>query len=198
MAPRTAPPPSPRRLPDLYSVMPERKILDLAPARPDASPVDLFAAALANARQRTLAALEDVTQVELDWLPSPASNSIGTLLYHIALIEADWLYAEILEQPYPDAVLRRFPWGDRDASGRLTPIVGAPLDEHVERLAWVRQELERALEGMTEAEFRRRRHLPAYEVSPVFVAHHLLQHEAQHRGEIVVVRRLAQAAERSA
>jgi uncharacterized damage-inducible protein DinB len=37
---------------------------------------------------------------------------------------------------------------------------------------------------MTDDEFSRPRSLPAYDVSPAWVLHHLAQHEAEHRGEI--------------
>ena len=49
-------------------------------------------------RNRTLEILQDLTQQQLDWRPSENDSSIGSLLYHIALIETDWLYVEVLEQ----------------------------------------------------------------------------------------------------
>ena len=43
--------------------------------------------------KETLAALDETI---LDWEPYPGGNSVGTLLYHIAAIELDWLYCEVL------------------------------------------------------------------------------------------------------
>jgi uncharacterized damage-inducible protein DinB len=34
-------------------------------------------------------------------------------------------------------------------------------------------------------EFRRPRHLEQYDVTPQWVLHHLIQHEAEHRGQIL-------------
>lgn len=45
--------------------------------------------------------------------------------------------------------------------------------------------------AMTLADFRRPRALPSYDVTPEWVMHHLLQHEAEHRAEIGIVRALA-------
>jgi uncharacterized damage-inducible protein DinB len=42
------------------------------------------------------------------------------------------------------------------------------------------------------AEFRRVRALPAYDVTPEWVLHHLMQHEAEHRSQIGAVRRRAE------
>jgi uncharacterized damage-inducible protein DinB len=44
---------------------------------------------------------------------------------------------------------------------------------------------------MDYADFRRLRHLPKYDVSPEWVLHHLLQHEAEHRGQINLLKRKA-------
>jgi uncharacterized damage-inducible protein DinB len=50
---------------------------------------------LEDARARTLRVLSDMPPENID--RDLGGNSIGTILYHVALIEADWLYAEILE-----------------------------------------------------------------------------------------------------
>jgi uncharacterized damage-inducible protein DinB len=41
---------------------------------------------------------------------------------------------------------------------------------------------------MSLQEFRRVRVLPDYDVTPDYVLHHLMQHEAEHRGEIAMLR----------
>jgi hypothetical protein len=45
--------------------------------------------ALEDERKRTKARLEGLPSELIDWPPPFGENSIGTLLYHIALIEAD-------------------------------------------------------------------------------------------------------------
>ena len=39
-----------------------------------------------------------MTPEMVDWYPDAPLNSIGSLLYHIALIEAAWVVEEMLEQ----------------------------------------------------------------------------------------------------
>jgi uncharacterized damage-inducible protein DinB len=148
--------------------------------------------AIDDARRCTIATLEGITQQELDWTPPAGGNAIGTLLYHIAVIEADWLYVEVLEQPdFPPEVTALFPLDVREADGRLIPCSGLSLAEHLARLEATRALLHAAFRAMSPAEFRRVRHLRDYDVTPEWVLHHLMQHEAEHRGEIGMIRALA-------
>ena len=151
--------------------------------------------ALGDARRRTLDAVADTTPALLDWTPPVAGNSIGTLLYHIAAIEADWLLAEVLEQPdFPPDVLELFPLEVREEGGRLPPCLGLDRAVHLGRLEATRDRLLATFRVMTATELRRVRRLPAYDVTPEWVLHHLLQHEAEHRGEIGMIRTLARQA----
>jgi len=161
--------------------------------------------ALHDTRSRTLEELEGVTPAMVDWLPTPGhalrgasqppdgESSIGTVLYHLAGIEADWLYAEVLEQPeFPAEVVALFPHDVRDGQGHLSQVAGVSLEEHLQRLAVVRRLLLDVFEGMDLAEFRRVRVLPPYDVTPEWVLHHLMQHEAEHRSQIGALRAKAQ------
>lgn len=160
---------------------------------------------LHDTRRRTLEELEGVTPAIVDWLPTPdhalrgasqppdGESSIGTVLYHLAGIEADWLYAEVLEQPeFPPAVIALFPHDVRDGQGHLSQVTGLSLEEHLQRLAVVRRLLLDVFEAMELAEFRRVRSLPPYDVTPEWVLHHLMQHEAEHRSQIGALRARAQ------
>ena len=144
--------------------------------------------AFEDCRARTQEELENLTPAVIDWLPPHGESSIGTVLYHMALIEADWLYAEVLEQEYPAPVVALFPQSDRDSQGRLTQIQGIPLAEHLERLATVRNLVMEVFRPMSLADFRRARSLPYYDVTPEWVLHHLMQHEAEHRSQLAALR----------
>jgi hypothetical protein len=132
----------------------------------------------------------------VDWYPDLPLNSIGTLLYHIALIEADWVAVEILELREDPAELGGLlPWPDRSASGdgdgrALTRIDGGSLESHVERLAAVRAWAVERLASLTNTDLHRVRVLPDYDVAPDWVLHHLLQHEAEHRSHLALLRDL--------
>ncbi len=144
--------------------------------------------ALEDERKRTKARLEGLPSELIDWPPPFGENSIGTLLYHIALIESDWLYAEVLEQAYATAIASLFPYPVRDAQDRLTIVEGVPLAEHIMRLDAVREQVLRVFHSMPLSDFRRVRQLPDYDVTPEWVLHHLMQHEAEHRSEIAALR----------
>ncbi|HLF01076.1 MAG TPA: DinB family protein, partial [Anaerolineales bacterium] len=134
---------------------------------------------------RALAVLDPAI---VDWTPSLDRTAIGGLLYHLAAIEADWLYSDILETAFPPEVEALFPHEVRDEAGRLTSVTGLTLDQHLQRLDAVRVIFLNSLRGMTLAEFRRPRAMDDYDVTPEWVIHHLMQHEAEHRAEIAALR----------
>lgn len=153
-------------------------------------------AAMGEARERTKAALIGIDQATLDWQPPHGGNGIGTLLYHIAVIEADWLSVEVREEPdYPPELLALCPYEVRHAAGRLTVVTGLDLAAHLARLDAVRAQFLATFSAMSLADFTRIRALPQYDVTPQWTVHHLLQHEAEHRGEIGYNRLLAGPAE---
>jgi len=145
--------------------------------------VSRWLGAIQDARARSLECIDGIGPPALDWVRDD-ENTIGSLLYHIAAIEVDWLYVEVLEQPFPKEISERFPHDVREADGRLTHIEGLSLAEHLDRLVFVRELLVDAFEQITLADFHRARRLPDYNVTPEWVLHHLMQHEAEHRGQI--------------
>lgn len=144
--------------------------------------------ALQDTRMRTMEELENVTPAMIDWLPAEEESSIGTILYHIAAIEADWLYVEVLEQEFPAEVVALFPYEIRDEQGGLLQITGVSLEDHLNRLKLVRERVLDAYQQMDLAAFRHVRTFPHYDVTPEWVLHHLMQHEAEHRSQIGAMR----------
>ncbi len=150
---------------------------------------------LEDTRRETREALAGVAPAALDWTAAQGDNSSGTLLYHIGLIELDWLYTEVLDnRPWPEEVKLLFAASARDAQGHLSLLHGPALEEYLHRLDLVRQQLLAAFRDMTLEEFRRPRAFPQYRVTPEWVLHHLIQHEAEHRGHIQLMRSLAERA----
>jgi uncharacterized damage-inducible protein DinB len=151
---------------------------------------------LEETRRETKEALTGLTPAALDWTPAPGTeNSIGTLLYHISLIELDWLYTEVLEnQPWPKELKDLFAVAVRDAEGHLSTRQGVVLAEHLHRLDRTRLYLLKSFHDMSLEEFRRLRTFPQYRVTAEWVLHHLIQHEVEHRGQIQVLRSLAERA----
>lgn len=169
-----------------------REVLALAPIADDPE-VGRWLAALEDGRRETLRELETVTPAMVDWYPSAPLNSIGSLLYHIGLIEASWVSEEILGDPEASELQPLLPWPDREGPGEggqrhLSRIDGHTLEQHLERLAAIRSYVMDRLQPMTNEDFHRIRRLESYDVAPDWVLHHILQHEAEHRSHICWLR----------
>jgi DinB superfamily len=173
--------------------MPERRRLVLTPIGDDPE-VGRWLAALEDGRADTLKELAGVSAEMVDWYPTAPLNSIGSLLYHIALIEAAWVAEEILEVGEPDELAALLPWSDRESEGgvgnqrHLSRIDGLPLEQHIGRLAAIRRWVLEQLKPMTNDDFHRVRSFDDYDAAPDWVLHHILQHEAEHRSHIAWLR----------
>ncbi|HKZ69488.1 MAG TPA: DinB family protein [Anaerolineales bacterium] len=144
--------------------------------------------AFEDTRRRTKQTLSGLQPAHVDWTPSLERANIGSQLYHIAAIEVDYLHADILQANFTPEVEALFSHNVRDAEGRLTLLTNLPLADHVRRLDTVRAIFLSSLRGMSIAEFRRARRMSDYDVTPEWVIHHLMQHEAEHRAGIAALR----------
>lgn len=163
---------------------------DLAPVEGYAPLVGRFVAMLQDTRSRLFRDLDDLDEAHLDRSLPWSPNSIGTLLYHVAAIELDWTIADILEsEEFPDGTGDWFPVDVRDQDGRLSPVT-EPLRRHLERLAWVRGHLLDALRGLSDADIDRSvTNADDGSTNRIGrILHHLMQHEAEHRGQIGEIR----------
>ena len=146
---------------------------------------------LEDTRRETEKVLRDLDDAAMDWKPDWALHSVGTLLYHIPMVEYDWLYVEVMEHSpdddYPAAMLALFPHPMR-TDGALTRVSGVSLADHRARMAAVRDALLDVYRAMSLEDFRRVRAFPDYDVTPEWVLHHLYQHEAEHRAELAALR----------
>lgn len=67
-------------------------------------------------------------------------NTISTLLYHLAAIEVDWLFADIHEEDeFTPEIGDLFPYDVRQPNGDLTVLKGHSLDDHLHRFTEVRK-----------------------------------------------------------
>lgn len=132
--------------------------------------------------------LEDLEEPELDRRLDWAPNSIGTLLYHVAAIELDWTFSDLMETDvFPEGWEAWFPVDVRDDDGILTAVV-EPLERHLARLEWVRSHLLSVLRGMADADLERTVDPGEHQSGTSWILHHLMQHEAEHRGQIGEIR----------
>ena len=148
---------------------------------------------LEAARERLKERLVGLDVATLDF-ELPNENSIGTLLYHLADIEMSWLFEEVLETDrLPDEVAAMLTVPTRDKEGRLTQVNGRSLPQCLDLLNRTRRHLLDAFRQMTLADFRRVRHMDNYACTPEWVLHHLIQHETEHRGQMMAILTQAKA-----
>mgnify|MGYP005755662235 CR=1 FL=1 len=138
---------------------------------------------LEDVRSNLTKRLKGISQNELD-RKIGARQSIGSLLYHIAYVEAGWLYGEVMEKEAWDTEIEDlFPldgWPD----GNLVHVDGDTIEAHLYRLNKVRESLLSHFRSMSMEDWRRARVLDEYDVTPEWVIYHLIEHEAHHRGQI--------------
>ncbi|PYZ99235.1 damage-inducible protein DinB [Alteribacter lacisalsi] len=137
---------------------------------------------MSDVRRSLKEKLSDVPDELLDQREGKG-HSIGTLLYHIAIVEAGWFYGEVKQTDFDPDIKRLFPedgWSD----GKLTHVGGERLEAHFHRLNQVRNVFFDHFRTMTVEDWRRPRTLEDYDVTPEWVVYHLIEHEAHHRGQI--------------
>ena len=145
---------------------------------------------LEDSRKRTREELYELqlTDAELDASPPTGVNTIGAILYHLAVAEVQWIYDNLLQIPPPDSLAEILPYPVLDANGNLSTPRGWRIDSYLERMNAVRACTLAELKPMTPEQFRTPRfkmmEYGAVEFTPEAVIVHLAQHEAEHRGQI--------------
>ena len=74
------------------------------------------------------------------------------------------------------------------------PVRSYELAWYLSRLEDVRRRVLAAFRAMDLADYRRVRRLDYADITPEWTLHHLMQHEAEHRGELAALRARAEAA----
>ena len=164
----------------------------LTPAPATVPEVGVLLAVLHDARLRTLNRVKKISGLDA---VTVGHHSAGTLLYHIALIEMNWLYADVLEKAednFPAGARNWFPLDARGEEGHLSIVTGEPLERHLARLTWVRGLLDVTFTDMPLYDFRRPRVLNDHDVTPEWVLMHLALHEAHHEGQLALLGTSAQ------
>jgi uncharacterized damage-inducible protein DinB len=150
---------------------------------------------MADSRRRTKNWLEGISQEVIDWVPPDGVNTIGTLLYHIAAVEMEWLHFDVLGlDEYPPEVKDLLPYPAHDEQDNLTRVAGELLETHLERLDACREIFLKAFEEIDPHTFTHARETESSMVTPQWVVHLLAQHEADIRGQIGELRTRAEIA----
>jgi uncharacterized damage-inducible protein DinB len=161
-----------------------RLVLDPVADDPE---IGRWLSALDEVRRDTLAVVTDLSGDAVDRDPGDGGDTIGTVLYHVALIEADWVFSDVLDRE--SAIVHDlFPSDDRTQDGHLSQIRGESMAQHLDRLARTRAMVREELGAMSAEDFHRPRARDDYDVSADWVVFHLIDHEVEHRVRLTALR----------
>jgi uncharacterized damage-inducible protein DinB len=166
----------------------------IEPAPGFAGELGIWIASLDDVRRRTLEAVAALTPEELAWKPPGGGNSIGQLLRHIALVELDWVLTDLsrgeaLSKTAPPILLLDGPMADPGPQ---------PLEIFQAALDYARKETKTRLGRYGRDEIETSREYAGDGARRVFnvrwILLHMLDHEAQHCGQILALKRQMKAA----
>ena len=143
--------------------------------------------ALEEVRRDTLTVISALPADDVDRDLGDGGDSAGTVLYHVALVEVDWVFTDVLDQE--ERIPRDlFAHDDRVEDGHLTPVRGESLGQHLERLVTARTLVLDELRSMESSEYHRARSRERFDVAADWVVFHLIDHEIEHRVRLSTLR----------
>jgi len=143
-------------------------------------------------RHITVSAVEDLTVNELDYLNDPESNSIGSLLLHIAAAEVGYQAATFDKRVLNDE--EKQVWSTALALGEKArqEINGHDVDYYLSKLDQVRTKTLASLASRDDQWLDEQTSFGSdYRVNNYFKWFHVFTHEVNHRGQILLLRRQA-------
>ena len=176
-----------------------RRILT-PPAGYAATEAGLFVEQLDDQDRRLREDIQTMSAAELAWQPEPGLNSAVMLLAHIAIVEVHWIQIGPLAMADSDVAPVLGIGVDDDgmplAAGGLPPstLRDRDLGFYVDLQARARAHTKRSLASIGTADLDReitRRHpdgTPRAVINARWVLYHLVEHEAGHRGQILLLR----------
>ena len=136
------------------------------------------------ARRTTLGAVEGLTVAELDHLQDPASNTIGSLLLHIAAVEAWYQANTFAGREWTPAERARWGIAMDLGDGARQAIRGYPLEYYGGELEAVRTRTLQELRLRDDAWLALKGPFFDGEVNNYFKWFHVFEDEINHRGQI--------------
>jgi uncharacterized damage-inducible protein DinB len=135
--------------------------------------------------------VRDLTPEQLFWQPYEGGNSIGTLLLHLAGTEAYWVRERIGGEK-----LTREEWAEYGMEDypKLKSPEGKDVSFYFGKLDAMRERTRLALAKIKGSDLARPHQVEhegkTYTFSVRWVLHHLVDHEAHHKGQFAILRRL--------
>jgi GNAT superfamily N-acetyltransferase len=164
----------------------------------DQAAIAVFVAQLDDQTRRLLRTVEGLTVADLEWQPRPGRNTAGMLLEHIAQTEVFWMAVaagaatdrasgeratrDVLGLGLEDDGMPLAPGGRHPAA-----LAGFDLARYVEILQRARRYLKTVASSWTDAELATCGVYEGDEFAREWTLYHLLEHYAQHAGQLGLV-----------
>lgn len=171
----------------------EIKRLDLAPAAGVAPALGLYLSAMEEVREQLHEAVSGMTDAQLARRAVAGAHPIGALVLHIGEAEWWWIQCNVHGREMTDEDRRRAHWDVLEVA-QVFDGHGYSARYCLEAIDHIRTRTRTALASLTDADLYRTfavkmRSGPA-EASLRWILHHLVDHEAQHKGQILMLKRL--------
>ncbi len=131
-----------------------------------------------DVRRELVEAVSDLTQEQLDWVPPGHTNSIGWLLAHIAEAEFWWIRV-VAEQEIPYSKEAFAPFEQAKTLDEIFPLLE---ENHAAMKAWLDKATVEQWDEVSYDVPKRDR-----QVSMRWIAEHVIEHQARHRGQIFMM-----------
>jgi uncharacterized damage-inducible protein DinB len=160
--------------------------------------MSFYLGALEERRDRLRETVSDLTQEELAARAFPSTHQIGNLILHLGETEASWIQ-RIIDGAEPDEEMKKFShWCDtteRDFAEK-----GYSAEECLERIAQIRTKSKEVFAGFTDADLDKffgynRDDGTRVEFTLRWFLNNHLDHEAVHRGQISMLKRILRGGE---
>ncbi|MBI3942071.1 MAG: DUF664 domain-containing protein [Chloroflexi bacterium] len=141
---------------------------------------------LQEKRNDIRAAIQNLPEAALNWRPNaPETNAIINLAFHSASAEISWFKRVIAKEEYP-----------RQRDSEFT-MIATNAEPALRQLDWAQQEAERVLGALTEDTIRQSHERRGEQVSTRWIILHVIEHYAEHLGQIYLTRSLWEAQQRT-
>jgi uncharacterized damage-inducible protein DinB len=160
-----------------------------------------FVAQMDNLSERMGRDTRDLTCEDLTWQPEPGMNTIGMLLAHIAIWEAFWIKRVITDDPDAKNHLEEILGVPFGIDGIPIPPDGVPPASLTKEIPFFDDLLTRArtyttaiARPLTDPDMEREIQLPRtdqlWTATPRWTFYHILEHQAGHYGQILLLKRM--------
>ncbi|MCY3414440.1 MAG: DinB family protein [Candidatus Heimdallarchaeota archaeon] len=147
-----------------------------------------FYAMFEENRSRLIRRLQGVTDEMVDFTPDEHKiETIGTLLYHIAAVENDWIFYDIDKQELDE---ERWKYAFANRFEDINQLKGKGLKFYLNALEEVRTKIYERFKQFNDSDLEREIESDGEIYSIEWILYHLVNHEAQHIGQISLMKRL--------